>query len=198
MTGVKAQRTDSEAYQRILGTARDLFYRNGYRATGINEIIDKSGVAKATFYAHFPSKDDLAVAYVKSMNEMEARGIEKALEKFSGPREKLLGLLEVLIPWAESRDYRGCANLNMSSEVTDAHHPVRREARKRYDDIRVLVGGLMADLKAKKGRAWKDRDSVQMTEDYMLMFAGALAMAQIYHDPRPFREAIASAKRLLA
>ena len=45
---MKQNKSGSEAYQRILTTARDLFYRNGYRATGINEIIEKSGVAKAT------------------------------------------------------------------------------------------------------------------------------------------------------
>jgi len=96
-------RTESEARLRILDTARDLFYRNGYRATGINEIIQKSGVAKATFYAHFPSKESLAYAYVESMNREELRVLEESMEKFSGPYEKLIGLVEFLIPWSRKR-----------------------------------------------------------------------------------------------
>src|SRR4051812_2226199 len=104
---MKDRRTGREAYQRILETACDLFYRNGYRATGINEIIDKSGVAKATFYANFPSKEDLALAYMKTMNEKEARELTLGLEKYSGPYEKLLGLLEWSIEWSKERDYRG-------------------------------------------------------------------------------------------
>src|SRR5438045_2759660 len=118
------EKTESEARQRILKTAQDLFYRQGYRATGINEIIAKSGVAKATFYAHFPSKSDLALAYVKSMNEMETHHMEAGLATYAGPYQKLMGILEYSIPWSEERDYRGCAYLNISSEVADHADPV--------------------------------------------------------------------------
>jgi AcrR family transcriptional regulator len=188
---------DSEAYQRILATARDLFYRNGYRATGINEIIKKSGVAKATFYAHFPSKELLALAYVKSMNESETRNTETGLEKYPGPYEKLIGLLEFLIPWSQERDYRGCAYLNISSEITDHANPVRRESKNHYKTVRALVGRIMRDLKVQRGSAWKDRDAEKAADDYMLIFSGALAMAQVYHDPKPFLKAIDAVRRLL-
>src|SRR3982750_4874242 len=99
------RKRERDAYQRILSTACDLFYRQGYRATGINEIIEKSGVAKATFYANFPSKEGLALAYMKTMNEKEAREVIVGLEKYSGPYEKLLGLLEWSIDWSKERDY---------------------------------------------------------------------------------------------
>lgn len=195
---MKSARTESEAYQRILGTARDLFYRNGYRATGINEIIEKSGVAKATFYAHFPSKDALALAYIRTMNDLESPGAVEALGKLPGPREKLLGILEFLIPWAQESDYRGCAYLNITSEMPDPRHPLREESRSHYDSVRTMVAGLLKDLKAEEGKAWKDRDLDKIADDFMLLFAGAIALAQVYHDPKPIRQAIASAKRLLA
>jgi AcrR family transcriptional regulator len=194
----KDRKTDGDAYQRILSTARDLFYRQGYRATGINEIIEKSGVAKATFYANFPSKDDLALAYIKTMNETEGREVSVGLEKYSGPYEKLLGLMEWSIDWSKERDYRGCAYLNISSEVPDHEHPVRQESKSHYRTLRAVIGGLMKELKAKRGAAWKDRDPDKVADDYMLIFAGALAMSQIYHDAFPFREALAAARRLLA
>jgi AcrR family transcriptional regulator len=195
---VKTERTDSDAYQRILATARDLFYRNCYRATGINEIIEKSGVAKATFYAHFPSKDQLAFAYVKSMNEIESRSVALDLERHRGPTEKLIGLMEFLIPWSQERDYRGCTYLNIASEVPDTAHPVHQETRRHYDTLRDLVGGLVKELKAARGRAWKQRDADQVAGDYLLIFAGALALGQVYHDPKPLRQAVEAAKRLLA
>jgi len=189
--------TESAARRRILDTARDLFYRNGYRATGINEIIRKSGVAKATFYAHFPSKEDLAYAYVESMNREEMREIEEGIKKFRGPYEKLIGLLESLIPWSQERDYRGCAYLNISSEITDHANPVRKESKGHYQAVRRLAGRLMQDLKKVKGAAWKDRDPEQVADDYMLILSGSLAMAQVYHDPGPFKEAVEAARRLL-
>lgn len=190
-------RTESEARLRILDTARDLFYRNGYRATGINEIIQKSGVAKATFYAHFPSKESLAYAYVESMNREELRVLEESMEKLSGPYEKLIGLVDFLIPWSRERDYRGCAYLNISSEITDHANPVRRESKEHYLAVRRLVGRLMQELKKAKGASWKNRDPEQLADDYMLIFSGALAMAQIYHNPEPFHDAIEAVKRLL-
>jgi len=194
---VKTPRTDSDAYRRILATAQDLFYRNGYRATGINEIIEKSGVAKATFYAHFPSKEDLAVAYVKSMNELDLDALEAGIRNIPGPDEKLVALFEFLIPWSEKNKYRGCGYLNISSEIPDAAHPVRQATKGHFDAIRAIVAGLLQELKAKRGKAWKQRDLDKVADDFMLIFAGALALGQIYHDPKPFREAVASAKRLL-
>lgn len=194
----KKDKTESDAYKRILATAQDLFYRNGYRATGINEIIEKSGVAKATFYAQFPSKEDLVLAYVKSMNEMESRETEAGLLKYPGPYEKLLGLLEFSIAWSEERDYRGCAYLNMTSEIPEHSHPARLEGKNHYKTLRALIGRLMKELKAQRGEAWKDRDVEKLADDFLLIFAGALAMAQVYHDPKPFREASAAVRRLLA
>jgi AcrR family transcriptional regulator len=191
------EKTESEARRRILSTAQDLFYRQGYRATGINEIIAKSGVAKATFYAHFPSKSDLALAYVKSMNEMETQNMEVGLAQYDGPYERLMGILNYSIPWSEERDYRGCAYLNIASEVTDHADPVRQESMAHYKTVREIVGRIMRELKAERGNAWKGRDVEKLSDDFMLIFSGALAMAQVYHDPKPFREAIDAVKRLL-
>jgi AcrR family transcriptional regulator len=192
-----ATRTENRARDRILSTARELFYRNGYRATGINEIIRKSGVAKATFYLHFPSKESLAYAYVESMNREENREMEEGLKKYPGPYEKLIGLVEFLIPWSKERDYRGCAYLNMSSEILDHANPVRQESKHHYLEVRQLIGRLMQELKKERGAAWNSRNAEQAADDYMLIFSGALAMAQVYHNPEPIRAAIQAIKRLL-
>ena len=191
------RKTESEARRRILTTARKLFYQNGYRATGINEIIAKSGVAKATFYAHFPSKERLAYSYVQTMNQEELQVMEEGLARYTGPYEKLIGLLEFLIPWSKDRDHRGCAYLNISSEILDHANPVRRESQAHYDAIRRLVGRLTHELKEKRGAAWKRRDAETNADDYLLLLSGALTMAQIYHDHRPIQQAIDAAKRLL-
>jgi len=54
----------SAVRQTIIETASDLFYHNGYNLTGINEVIQEAGIAKATLYNHFKSKDDLCSAYL--------------------------------------------------------------------------------------------------------------------------------------
>ena len=194
---MKTARTDRDAGKRILETACDLFYRNGYRATGINEIIEKSGVAKATFYANYPSKEALAVAYVKAMNAAEFRAAEESLRKHKGPDEKLVGLMEFAGAWIRERDYRGCTHLNISSEIPDPSNPVRSETRNHYVTLREIVGGLMKELKAERGDAWKGRDPEKLADEYVLIYAGAMAMAPLYHDHQPLREAIVLVKRLI-
>jgi AcrR family transcriptional regulator len=194
---MKEGKTESEARKRILDTARDLFYRNGYRATGINEIIKKSGVAKATFYAHFQAKESLALAYVQSLNEEEIRIISDGIEKYAGPYEKLIGLLKFLIPYSEERDYRGCAYLNMSSEIPHHANPVRQECKGHYVSVRQLIGQLVQELKMKRGASWKGRNAGKVADDFMLILSGAMAMAEVYHDAEPFHNAIEAAKRLL-
>jgi hypothetical protein len=74
---------------------------------------------------------------------------------------------------------------------------VRRESKDHYLAIRRLAGRLVLDLKKVRGAAWKDRDPEQVADDFMLIFSGSLAMAQVYHDPGPFKEALEAAKRLL-
>jgi hypothetical protein len=85
----------------------------------------------------------------------------------------------------------------MSSEITDHANPVRQESRNHYKALRALIGGLMQDLKVQRGNAWKNRDAEKAADDYMLIFSGALALAQVYHDKKPFLQAIDAVRRLL-
>lgn len=74
--------------ERILATAADLFANQGYRATGVNEVIDKQGVAKATFYNHFMTKDDLCLAYLQERNILELDGIKAHVASKLTPRSR--------------------------------------------------------------------------------------------------------------
>ena len=88
----KTGKTDSPR-ERIVATASDLFYTQGYRATGINEVIKQSGVAKATFYSHFPSKDDLCLAYLEERSLAEKRSITEQVQSKRTPRAKFLAVM---------------------------------------------------------------------------------------------------------
>jgi hypothetical protein len=85
------------------------------------------------------------------MNREETRVLVESLEKFPGPYEKLIGLIEFLIRWSRERDYRGCAYLNISSEITDHANPVRRESKDHYLAVRRFVVRLMQELKKAQG-----------------------------------------------
>jgi AcrR family transcriptional regulator len=114
----------STARRRLLDTATRLFYAEGIRAVGIDRIIAEAGVAKATFYNHFPSKDDLVLAYVEAFDELGRRDVA-ALPK-QPPRRMIAAILGRISAAAVAGDYRGCPFLNAAAEYTDPKSPVRQ------------------------------------------------------------------------
>lgn len=134
-----ASQTDpgaSAARRRLLDTATRLFYAEGIRAVGIDRIIAEAGVAKATFYNHFPSKDDLVLAYIEEQDRLG----REATSAFPGqpPRKMIAAILGRISDAAVAGDFRGCPFLNAAAEYTDPESPVRQaiDARRAwYHDI---------------------------------------------------------------
>lgn len=110
------------------------------------EHVPAAGVAKATFYRHFPSKDDLVVAWLR---DSRTRWFERvrARTQASGadPREEILQFFEAVAAWLDSDGYRGCPYLNASVEITDPAHPARLVIHETLDDIGAYLRGLLED-----------------------------------------------------
>jgi AcrR family transcriptional regulator len=115
--------TKSRARARILEAAHDLFYRDGIRATGIDRVIAAADVAKLTFYRHFPSKDDLVLAFLDYRHESWMAWFEGALARRGGTAA---ALVPALGEWFRSRDFRGCAFLNSVAEYGGHDARVRK------------------------------------------------------------------------
>jgi len=101
---------------RILETASRLFYRHGIRAVGIDRIIAESGVAKMSFYRHFPAKDDLVRTFLTLRHERWLGGFQARL---AACEPRLPAVADVLMAWFQEPDYRGCAFINAMAEVGD-------------------------------------------------------------------------------
>lgn len=177
--------------------AMELFYNQGYRATGINEVIDRSGVAKATFYNHFPSKDELGVAYLKELLAGELAWLDSFLQKAQSPVERFLSVLASLEPWLQATKFRGCGFLNMASEIPDPRSPLRKEGVRLYDNIRERVESLATELIASDPERYRDLEVKQLTNDYMLAFVGAVAQAELYNAIWPVEQALQNVRRLI-
>lgn len=124
----RPRRSGASARQRILDAASDLFYRSGIRAVGVDSIIRQAGVAKATFYNHFPSKDDLILAWLR---QPDVRWLNWAREeterRAAAPREQLLVFFDVLGELFSRKGFRGCPYLNTAAEIPERRHPAREE-----------------------------------------------------------------------
>ena len=117
----------SEARQRLLSTATQIFYADGIHSVGVDRIIADAKVTRATFYRHFPSKDDLVVTYLKEVHQMERAGITAAIAAHSSAADSLLAIADTIAAGIRSAGFRGCAFLNAAAEFPDEDHPVHQE-----------------------------------------------------------------------
>jgi len=115
------------ARERILDAAYDLFSRHGVRAVGVDTVIDRAGVAKMTLYRHFPSKDDLAIEFLRRREDLWTRKwlqgeVERRATK---PQDRLLAIFDVFDEWFRRADFEGCSFINVLLEIDDRRSPVR-------------------------------------------------------------------------
>ena len=117
----------SDLKERIIETASKLFYRNGYNSTGINEIIHESGIAKATLYNHFKSKEELCLSYLKFMNINFLEGIKEYC--YSKPDDKLriLSIFDYLDMFFKDKTFNGCWCIKTLSELPKNDKKIRKE-----------------------------------------------------------------------
>ncbi len=173
---------------RVLRAACDLFYRQGYHATGINQIIEESGVAKASFYSHFPSKDELLLAYARETARLEVAELKKSIAALPTPAERFYGPLRVLIPWLKSTGFRGCPFQNLAAELSPTLKDVRKVSTGYRQEARRLMLELARDyLPNRKGKEKTDYESIATT--YQLLFEGAIATAVALQSSKPIKDA---------
>jgi len=194
---MRTNKTQINARDRILKTAADLFFHKGYRATGINEVIAISEVAKATFYSHFPAKEDLCLAYLKERNETEYESIIAYVNERHTPKDRFLAVIESIEPWLEANAMRVCCFLNMVAEIPDPGNQLRQLGDQHYDMVHALVrdlsGALIESDKDKYGQLVAE----EIAKDYMLILVGAIAMTEVYNDIWPARHAVETIMRLI-
>jgi AcrR family transcriptional regulator len=175
------------ARERILETAYGLFSKCGVRAVGIDEIIAHSGVAKATFYRHFPSKEALVLAYMDRWYQVRHDAIEEAIAHAHAPEDALLAAFTVLDDWFS----RGAAEVNTFLHVViefGPDHPLGRAAMAHLANIRERLAALAesAGLSDPAGFAWS----------FHILTKGAM-VASIEGDQRAALRARALARALI-
>jgi len=108
---------------RIMAVAYELFSRRGVRDVGVNELIERSGVAKATFYRHFPSKDSLVLAFLEQRDKQWTVDaiVSEARRRGNTPDEQLLAIFDVFGDWFLREDFEACSFINVLLEMGPAH-----------------------------------------------------------------------------
>jgi len=189
-SGLPAPRRESAARLRILDAAAELFYARGIRGVGLDTVIAASGVAKATLYAHFPSKDDLVLAYLDRA-DLAWQGKLRAAAAAAGPspRDQLVGLFDALMQAGARTGFRGCAFLNAAAESV-AGTPVHTATVAHKDAVRAWVTGLAEAAGAS--------DPPALARELTLVLDGALAAGTLRVQPDIAEQAAAAARTLVA
>lgn len=141
---VTAEGQSTNARERILNTAYALFSRSGIRAVGVDTVVAESGVAKMTLYRHFPSKDDLVLAFMERREELWTRGWVEAEtgRRASSPGERLLAIFDIFDEWFRRADFEGCSFINVLLEIDDRDNVVHTAAARHLANIRAFVQSL--------------------------------------------------------
>ena len=172
-----AQRVDGtgnlpapDARQRILDAAYDLFVRRGVRDVGIDEVITRAGVAKATLYRHFRSKDELVLAFLERREKVWVREwfVVEAKRRGSNPEERLLAFFDVFDEWFRRDDYESCSFINALLEMGIAH-PIGAASARHLENIRAVLRDL-----AEEAVLW---DPDGFAHSFQLLLKGSIVAA---------------------
>ncbi|WP_432745510.1 TetR/AcrR family transcriptional regulator [Streptomyces sp. JH002] len=175
------------ARDRILAAAARLFADQGITGTGMEQVAERAPVSKRTLYAHFRSRDDLAIAHLRALvssgNTMESVLAREDL----GPRERLLSLFEQ--PATDTSSVRGCPFIDAAAEFPDPEHPIHAYAREQKLRMVRLVADLVAELGC--------REPAALAEQLVTLADGAASRAMVLNEADYGRHARAAAETLL-
>lgn len=174
----KTETIKKTAASKIFDTARELFYRRGIRAVGVDEIVCEAGVTKPSLYRAFKSKDDLVAACLRESGK-EGRDAVLAAVAAAGedPLDRLRALVRHYMTKLEMPEFRGCPMSNVAVELPEAGHPGREIVQDCKAELRALMVELSRDLLV--------ADPEGLADGLLLVIEGAIATHHIFGTQGP-------------
>jgi AcrR family transcriptional regulator len=169
----------SEARARLLSTASRLFYSDGLHAVGVDRIIVTAGVTRATLYRHFPSKDDLLVAYLTEADTAIRTRVSASRARGAHTDDTIRAVAQSIADDIQQPGFRGCAFLNAAAEYPHQSHPVHGAVLKHREWFLATITELFAET----GKP----DPGPAGSHFVMLRDGAMA-AGCLSDPAPICE----------
>ncbi len=179
--------------ERIIETASDLFYNQGYNQTGINQIIAEAGVAKASMYQHFRSKEDIAVAYLVKRHGMWMGKLNDCVSKENTSKSKVIGCFDYLIEWLTEVNFRGCGWQNIITDLPAGNDKIKSQAVYHKNELRRWIQELLG-----KEDQFAQEDVDELGDQVLILIEGAIILSQIQKDNWPILSAKKACVKILA
>ncbi len=186
----------TQTRNKIIQAAFELFYQQGYQATTVDQIIERSGVSKPTVYSYFPSKEDLCVAYMKERHARELDSLANSLKQEKTVKDRYLGVMRWMQKGLIASEYRGCGFFNMVSEIPDPKNPIVHEAKNFVDQFRGIIKERVEELRASDEK-YQGLDPDRIADAYYLIVGGSIMGSQEYRDSWPTDRALQEVEKLI-
>jgi AcrR family transcriptional regulator len=180
--------TKGTARERLLAAADELFYEEGVRTVGIDRVIEHAGVAKASLYNTFGSKEALIGAYLEHRHARITERITRYIERYETPRERLLGVFEAQAELSAEQGYRGCAFVRATAESHPGDHVEQASG-----NYRTWLRQLFETLAEQAGAP----DQATLARQLHLLYDGGSLSARMDRDPTAYDAARTAAATLL-
>lgn len=178
------------AASKIFDTARDLFYRRGIRAVGVDEIVCAAGVTKPSLYRAFKSKDDLVAACLLESAREGREAILAAVEAAGpDPHERLRAMIHHYSDKICSLDFRGCLASNIAVELVEPGHPGRVVVHDYKTEMRALIVQLARDMRVAAPET--------LADGLLLVIEGAISTHHIFGSQGPAKSLTATCEALI-
>jgi len=176
--------------EQLILTAVELFAKNGIHATGIDTIVEQSGVTKKTLYAHFRSKEELVLAALRHYDgEFRNFFMRQVETKARTPKTRLLAVFDVAEAWFRQNNFYGCMFINAVGEHSEPDTSLRHVCY----DFKRLMAEFIKDLCVRAGA----RQPQQLAEELALLLEGAIVTAQVSQKPDAAKIAKRAAEALI-
>ncbi len=173
-----------------MDTASTLFYAEGIHAVGVDRVVLDSGVAKATLYQHFRSKEELVVACLQQRSDHWCRYFaEPILSRPGSPAARVAKVFDALSRSVSVPGFRGCPFINAAAEYPGQDGPVAGVIQSHRARVRQLFADLLPPLTTPRRK--------ELIDQLVLLYDGTMISAQLDWKPKPHRSAKAAAARLL-
>lgn len=190
VSGIGGRQRKSLARDRIFATAKDLFYRHGIRAIGVDTIVEVSGIAKTSLYRWFSTKDDLIAAFLQDENREFWHHWDLVSARYGGrPQAELVAHVDWISSYVRGPKFRGCPFLNFAAEFPNVDHPARKVCEANKSQMRRRLFDL--------AKAANLSEPEELADGLVLLIEGAFANSQVLGKAGPAQTLAKAAKALI-
>ncbi len=170
-----------ELHQHIITTAGNLFYVQGYNSTGINEIIEKCDIAKATLYGHFKSKEDICVAYLEQRHDAFMASLKSYVGLKKKGKAQLLAIFDLLQDMYREENFQGCWGLKTLGELSPDQKKILGVIQKQKKDLLLFLGEVVGENMPNLSRAEMEKTSGGL----YLLYESAITESHLFKNDWP-------------